>query len=69
MDSWEKMLSRKEVAGYFGISRDTVRRLIGRGVIRTWRMPQPSGRRKRVYVVDRIPESEAVRVFKAYFGK
>lgn len=69
MDSWEKMYSRKEVAARFGISCDSIRRLIERGVIKTWRMPQSSGRRKRVYVVDRVPESEVVRVFKAYFGK
>jgi excisionase family DNA binding protein len=69
MDSWEKMLSVKEVAARFGISCDSIRRMIRRKEMKSWRMPQPSGRRKRVYTVHRIPESEAWRIFKAFFGK
>jgi transposase-like protein len=56
MDSREKMYSVKEVAGRFGISCDSIRRVLRRKVMKSWRLPQPSGRRKRVYTVHRIPE-------------
>jgi len=68
MDSWEKMYSVKEVSDIFGISSDSVRRMIRRGEMKSWRLPHPSNKRKRVYAVYRIPESEVRRVKKAYFA-
>jgi len=68
MDSWEKMYSVKEAAALFGISCDSVRRMIRRRVMKSWRLPTPANRRKRMYTSVRIPEGELSRVFKAYFG-
>jgi DNA-binding transcriptional MerR regulator len=70
MDSekWEKMYSVKEVAAMFGVSPDTILRMIRRGYLKAWRLPQPSNKRKRVYAVYRIPDGEARRVFKTYFA-
>jgi transposase len=68
MDSWEKMYSVKEVAAIFGISPDSVHRMIERGEMKAWRLPHPSNKRKRVYAVYRIPESEVLRVKKVYFA-
>jgi hypothetical protein len=70
MDSkqWEKMYSVKEVAAIFEISPDSVRRMIQRGILKAWKLPMKSDKRKRVYNVYRIPESEVQRVLRAYFA-
>ncbi len=65
----EKMYSVKEVAAIFGISCDAIRRLIKRGILKAWRLPSKSDKRKRVYTVWRIPESEVQRVFRLYFAR
>ena len=58
MDSDEKWLSRKEVAGRLSVSVDTVKRWIDRKLLRTFRFPMKSLRRNRDYMVDRIRESD-----------
>jgi transposase len=62
------MYSVKEVAAMFGISCDSVRRMLRRAEMKAWRLPHPSKKRKRVYAVYRIPESEVLRVKKVYFA-
>lgn len=64
----EKMYSVKEVADRFGVSPDTIRRMIRRGTLKAWRLPSKSDKRKRIYAVYRIPESEVQRVFRLYFA-
>ena len=44
MDSFEKMLCVKEVAGILGVSRDSVVRLVRRGHLRCVVFPQMGGR-------------------------
>jgi len=58
----EKWYSIKEVAGRYGVSRDTISRRIKKGKIRALRFPSVSSpRRKRGYDMDRISESELQR--------
>jgi excisionase family DNA binding protein len=57
----EKWYSVKEVAGRFGVSVDTVRRLVKRGKLRALKFPTQSSKRKRVYEVFRIALSELIR--------
>jgi len=59
----EKMHSVNKVAAIFNISSDSVRRMIRGGIIKAWRLPAPN-RKRRVYNVYRIPESEVQRVFR-----
>jgi excisionase family DNA binding protein len=54
MDSNEKWFSVKEVAGMKGVSVDTVRRWIRRGLLKAFRLPVQSNRRKRKYECFRI---------------
>jgi DNA-directed RNA polymerase sigma subunit (sigma70/sigma32) len=61
MDSDEKWYSVKEVAGRYGVSRDTISRRIKKGKIRVLRFPSVSPKRKRGYDMDRISESELQR--------
>jgi len=51
----------KEVAARFGVSCDTVRRLIKGGKLRALKLPMQSSKRKRIYEVFRIALSELIR--------
>ncbi len=57
----EKMLSVKEVAAQLAVSCDTVRRLIRRGCLQAWKLPSQTEKRRRIYVVYRIAETEVQR--------
>jgi len=62
MEFNEKWYSVKEVAARFGVSCDTIRRLIKRGRLRALKMSlQVSPRRRRTYNVFRIALSELIR--------
>jgi excisionase family DNA binding protein len=61
MDSFEKMYSVKEAAAVLGCSPDTVRRRIGDGSIRAWKLFGGTSQRKRKYESWRIPESSLKR--------
>ena len=61
MDANEKWYSIKEVAGRYGVSRDTISRRIKKGKIQALRFPSVSSKRKRGYDMDRISESELQR--------
>jgi excisionase family DNA binding protein len=56
MDTFEKMMSVKEVAGCLGISRDSVVRLINGGYLVAVRFPRMGGRGHNVGT--RVSESE-----------
>jgi len=56
MDTFEKMLSVKEVAGRLGISRDSVARLIRNGALDAVRFPRMGGRCRNIGT--RVGESE-----------
>ena len=58
MDSNEKWYSVKEVAARYGVSCDTIRRRIKRGILRALILPSLSSKRKRLYECFRIAESE-----------
>ena len=58
MDSSEKWYSVKEVAYKRGVSQDTVRRWIKRKLLRAFKLPSASSRRKRIYECFRIAEGE-----------
>jgi excisionase family DNA binding protein len=58
MDSNEKWYSVKEVAARYGVSCDTIRRRIKRGILRALKLPSLSSKRKRIYECFRIAESE-----------
>jgi hypothetical protein len=62
MDSSEKWYAVKEVAGLYGWSVDTIRRLVRRGIIEAIVLPQQSGKRKRQYESMRIAGSELDRL-------
>ena len=64
----EKMYSVKEVAAIFGVSPDTIGRMIQRGKLKAWQLPGKSDKRVREYKVRRIPESEVQRFFKLHFA-
>jgi excisionase family DNA binding protein len=61
MDSAEKWYSVKEAAHLLSVSVDTVRRLIGRRLLRALRLPVSGNRRKRTYVCWRIAGSDLAR--------
>jgi excisionase family DNA binding protein len=65
MDSNEKWLSVKEVAAKRGVSCDTVRRWIQRKLVRAFKLPGRSNRRRRVYECFRISEGELDRFTRA----
>jgi excisionase family DNA binding protein len=65
MDSSEKWYSVKEFAFLLSVSPDTVIRWIQRRVLRAFRFPAPSSRRKRIYYSYRISESERERFLRA----
>jgi excisionase family DNA binding protein len=62
MESSEKWYAVKEVAGLYGWSVDTIRRLVRKGHIRAIVLPQQSGKRKRQYESMRIAGSELERM-------
>jgi excisionase family DNA binding protein len=66
MDSDEKWYSVKEFAGSLAVGRDTVIRWIQRGVLRAFRFPAPSKKRKRKYESYRISESERQRFIRSW---
>ncbi len=57
----EKMLSVKEVADRLAVSPDTVRRLIRAEMMEAWKLPSRSMKRRRVFVVYRVAETEVRR--------
>jgi excisionase family DNA binding protein len=61
MDAQEKWYSVKEVAARFGVSCDTIRRLIKRGKLRALKLSTQSSKRKRIYEVFRIALTELLR--------
>ena len=61
MDSSEKWWSRKEVAARWGVSADTISRLVANGKLRGMVIPSPSNRRKRKYLTLRFSETECRR--------
>jgi excisionase family DNA binding protein len=65
MDSNEKWLSVKEVAAKRGVSQDTVRRWIQRKLVRAFKLPGRSNRRRRIYECFRISEGELDRFTRA----
>jgi excisionase family DNA binding protein len=67
MDSQEKWYSVKEVAAKLGVSVDTVRRWIRRKLLRAFKLPSVSNRRKRVYECFRIAAGELDRFTRAHF--
>jgi excisionase family DNA binding protein len=56
MEPNEKWYSVKEVAGMKGVSVDTVRRWIRRGLLKAFRMPVRSDRQHRKYECFRISD-------------
>jgi hypothetical protein len=62
--SSEKWYAVKEVAGLYGWSVDTIRRLVRRGVIEAIILPQQSDKRTRRYESMRIAGSELERFVK-----
>ena len=57
----EKMYSIKEVAGFLGVGRDSVRRWIENGSLKAVELPRAGGKgRNKTY---RIPESSLKRFF------
>ena len=65
MDSNEKWYAVKEVAARYGVSTDTIRRRIKAGMMRALRFPYRSSKRKRIFEVFRISESELQRFERA----
>lgn len=61
MDSNEKWYSVKEAAHLLGVGVDSVRRWIRKRLLKAFRMPVESSRRKRRYECFRIAESELVK--------
>ena len=61
MDVIEKWYSVKEFAGSFGISVDTVRRWIRRGLLKAFQFPRSSNKRKRTFETFLISETERQR--------
>jgi hypothetical protein len=57
----EKWYSVKEVSDFIGLSEDTIRRQIGKGFLKAFRLPEKSSLRRRVYKVFRILGSEVLR--------
>jgi len=64
MDSFEKLLSIKEVAGILGMSRDAVTRLIKRGELTVIEFPRMGGRGKNLKRM--ISEGEVRRFLDAH---
>ena len=62
----EKMFSVKEAAGYLGVARDSVVRLIRRGRLRAVKFPVMGGRGQNV--TWRIPSEELARFIKENLG-
>jgi excisionase family DNA binding protein len=65
MDSDENWLSVKEVAAKWGVSCDTVRRWIQRKLLRAFKFPGRSNRRRRLNNCFRISEEELDRFTRA----
>lgn len=68
MDSNEKWYSVKEFAGSLAVGRDTVIRWIQKGVLRAFKFPGQSNKRKRVYRSYRISESERQRFIRQWMS-
>ena len=65
MDSNEKWYSVKEVAAKRGVSCDSVRRWIKWGILRAFKMPSLSSKRKLIFECFRVSESELDRFTRA----
>lgn len=65
MDSNEKWLSVKEVGARLGLSDDSVRRRIKRGILKAFKLPSLSSKRKRVFECFRVSEGELARFIRA----
>lgn len=68
MDSSEKWYTIEELAFRWRCKRDAIIRRIQKGLIKAFHLPMKSNRRKRVYMVRLISESEVLRIEREYLG-